>query len=113
LIAPLSHNNCSVDEVRTVFSTKLLEYFVSGRPIIVFAPQDSYHAVSAAKNGWGYVVTENSPSALATAIEKVITDSDLAARLVHGALKEARSRRSEYHANRLRKWVLGDAFTTM
>ena len=43
LVAPLSHKNCSMDEVRTVFSTKILEYLVSGRPIIVFAPEDSYH----------------------------------------------------------------------
>ena len=51
-----------MDEVRTVFSTKILEYLVSGRPIVVFAPEGSYHAESAKKNGWGYVVTEDSPS---------------------------------------------------
>ena len=39
LVAPLSHKNCSMDEVRTVFSTKLLEYLISGRPIVVFAPK--------------------------------------------------------------------------
>ena len=53
LIAPLSHKNCSIHEVRTVFSTKLLEYLVSGRPIIVFAPKDSYHAESAKKKRLG------------------------------------------------------------
>ena len=39
------------DEVRTVFSTKLLEYLIAGRPIVVFAPHDSYHATSAQKEG--------------------------------------------------------------
>jgi glycosyltransferase involved in cell wall biosynthesis len=109
LVAPLSHKNCSIDEVRTVFSTKLLEYLVAGRPIVVFAPKGSYHAESAGKNGWGYVVTEDSPAALAAAIERVITDKNLAARLVHGALQEARSRSATRYAERLREWVLADA----
>jgi glycosyltransferase involved in cell wall biosynthesis len=108
LVAPLSHKNCSAEEVRTVFSTKLLEYLVSGRPIVVFAPSDSYHAQSASKNGWGHVVTENSPEALATAIRTVTEDINLASRLVKGALKEARSRSAKHHASRLRQWVLAD-----
>jgi glycosyltransferase involved in cell wall biosynthesis len=108
LVAPLSHKNCSMNEVRTVFSTKLLEYLISGRPIIVFAPEDSYHAVSANKQGWGYVVTDDSPAALAAAIEKVVRDENLAARLVHGALQEARSRSATRHAGRLLEWVLSD-----
>lgn len=109
LVAPLSHKNCIVDEVRTVFSTKLLEYLVSGRPIVVFGPKDSYHVESARKNGWGYVVTEDSPSALSAAIVKVARDENLAAHLVRAALKEARSRCATHHANRLWEWVCADA----
>jgi glycosyltransferase involved in cell wall biosynthesis len=108
LVAPLSHKNCSPDEVRTVFSTKLLEYLISGRPIVVFAPEGSYHAESARKNGWGYVVTEDSPAALAAAITEVNTDQMLAAGLVRGALQEARSRSASFHAERLQKWVITD-----
>jgi glycosyltransferase involved in cell wall biosynthesis len=108
LVAPLSHKHCAMDEVRTVFSTKLLEYLISGRPIVVFAPEDSYHAASARKQGWGYVVTEDSPLALAAAIVKVTTDENLAAELVHRALQEAHSRNARHHAQRLREWVLTD-----
>jgi glycosyltransferase involved in cell wall biosynthesis len=110
LVAPLSHKNCSINEVRTVFSTKLLEYLVAGRPIVVFAPEGSYHAESARKNGWGYVVSEDSPAALAAALEKVITDENLAAELVRGALQEAQSRNATRHAERLREWVLEDVW---
>jgi glycosyltransferase involved in cell wall biosynthesis len=74
----------------------------------VFAPEGSYHADSARKNGWGYVVTEDSPAALAAAIERVITDENLAAGLVRGALQEARSRNATRHAERLRECVLAD-----
>jgi glycosyltransferase involved in cell wall biosynthesis len=91
-----------------VFSTKLLEYLIAGRPIVVFAPEDSYHAQSARENGWGYVVTEDSPAALAAAIERVIADENLAAGLVRGALQEARSRTAKTHAQRLFEWVLED-----
>jgi glycosyltransferase involved in cell wall biosynthesis len=109
LVAPLSHKDCAVDEVRTVFSTKLLEYLLSGRPIVVFAPEDSYHAESARKHGWGYVVTEDSPAALAAAIVQVTTDENLAAELVRSALQEAHSRQARQHAQRLQEWVVTDA----
>jgi glycosyltransferase involved in cell wall biosynthesis len=109
LVAPLSHENCSIDEVRTVFSTKLLEYLISGRPILVFAPKDSYHAWSAEKNGWGYLVTKNSPKGLAEAIVKVVKDHNLAAELVQKALKEAHSRNARVYAESLKEWVTADA----
>jgi glycosyltransferase involved in cell wall biosynthesis len=108
LVVPLSHKNCSIHEVRTVFSTKLLEYLISGRPIIVFAPEDSYHALSASAHGWGYVVTEDSPAALAAAITKVISDENLATRLVTAALHEAQSRHARDHTERLQSWVWAD-----
>jgi glycosyltransferase involved in cell wall biosynthesis len=108
LIAPLSHKDCSIDEVRTVFSTKLLEYSISGRPIIVFAPAGSYHAESARKSGWGYVVEQDSATALATGIIRVATDEGLAADLVRAALVEARSRSARHHAEGLYNWVVAD-----
>jgi glycosyltransferase involved in cell wall biosynthesis len=109
LIAPLSHKNCSENEVRTVFSTKLLEYLISGRPIIAFSPPQAYHSVSARKTGWAHVVDRDSPQALADAIVRVVTDETLAARLVQGALHEARARRASDHARRLREWVAADS----
>lgn len=108
LIAPLSHNNCASEQVRVLFSTKLLNYMLTGRPIVVFAPQDSFHAESAKKKGWGYVVTQNSPSALASAIVKVMNDETLSRALVHGAIQEARSRSATQIASRLFEWVEAD-----
>jgi glycosyltransferase involved in cell wall biosynthesis len=105
LVAPLSHKNCSREEVRTVFSTKLLEYLVSGRPILVFAPEESYHVRSAKNGGWAYPVTEDSPEALAKAIAEIVDNPTLAGRLVEGALGEARSRLAKQHAHRLEQWI--------
>jgi glycosyltransferase involved in cell wall biosynthesis len=109
LVAPLSHKNCAADEVRTVFSTKLLEYMISGRPIVVFAPKDSFHAWSARRGNWGYVVDEDDAGALAKAIMKVMDDGALAGELVADALSEARRRDAEIHAARLLEWVVQDS----
>jgi glycosyltransferase involved in cell wall biosynthesis len=108
LVAPLSYKNGSADEVRTVFSTKILEYLVSGRPIVVFAPPDSFQARSAREGGWGLTVEEDSPEALADAVMRVMEDDDLATGLVAGALEEARRRDARFHAQRLYEWVAAD-----
>ena len=108
LVAPLSHKHCSQHEVQTVFSTKLLEYLIAGRPILVFAPPGSYHAEAAQQRGWAYVVTEDTPEALAAGIMRLITDETLAAAVVCGAHREAEARRARYHASRLHEWVLAD-----
>lgn len=109
LIAPLSHKNCSSDEVRTVFSTKLLEYLVSGRPIIIFGPAGCYHVDSARNGNWAYVVTEDNPAALAKAIVEVTKNDRLSSRLVHGALKEAKARDAKLFGQKLYQWVIADA----
>lgn len=105
LFAPLSFKNCAQDEVRTVFSTKLLEYMVSGRPILVFAPPDSFHAVSARKRGWGYVVDEDNPALIADAIKKMLEDERLCQKLVSHAYYEAKTRLASNYAEILYQWI--------
>ncbi len=109
LIAPLSHKNGSADEVRTVFSTKLLEYLVSGRPILVFGPDYSFHVQSARKHGWGLVVDRDDPQALADGIMKILTDEGLAKQLVSCALLEAGRRDARVFARQLHDWVVEDS----
>jgi glycosyltransferase involved in cell wall biosynthesis len=109
LIAPLSHKNGAMEEVRTVFSTKLLEYLISGRPILVFAPADSFHARSAREGGWGLVVDEDSPEALAQGIQRLTSDQALATAVVRGALAESRRRESARFASQLHEWVCNDS----
>jgi len=109
LFAPLSHKNCSQLEVKTVFSTKLLEYLVSGRPILLFAPADSFHAISARKNNWAYVVDEDDPSALAKGIKELLQNEELCKTIVQGAFKEARERNASIFAQQLNEAVLQDS----
>lgn len=109
LVAPLSHKNASADEVRTVFSTKLLEYMISGRPTLVFAPTDSFHAWSARRGHWAHVVDRDDPEALAIGIRSLSEREDLARRVVCGSLAEARRRDARIQARRLYEWVLEDS----
>jgi glycosyltransferase involved in cell wall biosynthesis len=109
LVAPLSHKNGSPDEVRTVFSTKVLEYLVSGRPVLVTGPDYSFHVHSAKQGAWAMVVDQDDPKAIADALRRILEDEELAARLVQGALQEARRRDARVHARALHEWVLGDS----
>jgi len=106
LFAPLSFKNGGMEEVKTVFSTKLLEYLISGRPIIIFAPAFSHHAISAKKNGWALVVDEDDPKKLATAIELLIKDEMYCKDIVKKAFIEAQSRKASHYANKMAEYIL-------
>jgi glycosyltransferase involved in cell wall biosynthesis len=108
LLAPLSHKNGSELEIKTVFSTKLLEYLVSGRPILVFAPGDSFHAISARRNNWALVVDKDDPKQLAANIDELIRNEELAKQLVEGAFREARERKASHFANELYQHMQND-----
>jgi glycosyltransferase involved in cell wall biosynthesis len=92
LFMPLAFESSNPTEIRTVFPTKLLEYFVSGRPILVHAPSDSWVSRAAKKDGWGVVVDQPSPQALAKAIDDLLQDEELQRRVVEAARAEAQAR---------------------
>jgi glycosyltransferase involved in cell wall biosynthesis len=92
LFMPLAFRSVHPVEIRTVFPTKLLEYFVSGRPILVHAPPDSWTSRAARRDGWGEVVDQPDPGALAAAIDKLVRDPQRQRALVAAAFREARNR---------------------
>jgi glycosyltransferase involved in cell wall biosynthesis len=101
LFAPLSHENGGMDEIKTVFSTKLLEYLVAGRPIVIFAPANSFHSISAKEGKWALVINENNPEDLAAGIIELIGNVDLQKELVENAFLEAKRRKSSIQASKL------------
>jgi hypothetical protein len=108
LFAPLSHKNGGMDEVRTVFSTKLLEYLVSGRPILIFAPSDSFHAISAKNKGWALVVDSDNSFVLGNEILRLFNDNKLQREIVECAFLEAKNRRASIYADNLFEWISKD-----
>ena len=60
---------------------------------------------SARNRGWGHVVTKDCPEALAKAIVDVVKNSEMAKKVVRGALDEAQSRLAVHHAKRLHQFL--------
>ncbi len=92
LCLPLAFDSSSPTEIRTVFPTKLLEYFVSGRPILVHAPPDSWASQAARRDGWAEVVDQPDPVLLAQKVRALLEDRDRQQALVRAAFAEARRR---------------------
>jgi len=98
LFLPLSFKDCSPEEVRTVFSTKTLDYLLSGVPILVYGPQSCHHSRSARSAGWGCVVNDDNPQVLAQAIRNLAGDASQRESLVAGAFEEAKRRNPVFWA---------------
>jgi glycosyltransferase involved in cell wall biosynthesis len=92
MVLPLAFQSSNPVEIETVFPTKLLEYFVSGRPILVHAPERSWASRDARANGWGDVVDVPDAAAVARAIDRLLADAKHAEALVAAARREARRR---------------------
>jgi len=95
LFLPLSFANQAPDLIRTAAPGKMAEYLVSGVPVLVHAPADSYVSRDAKEHGWGVVVDRPDVRALAEAVRALLTDESLRARVVASALQLARSRHAE------------------
>ncbi len=75
--------------INTSSPGKTCEYMISGRPILIHAPKESYIAKYAKQGGFACVVDENSVESLKRGIEKLISDKGYAEQLVSKAWKTA------------------------
>jgi glycosyltransferase involved in cell wall biosynthesis len=92
LYLPLAFDTPWKDEIRTVYPTKAVEYLVSGTPILLHAPADSYTAQEARELGWALVVDRPDTPALQDAIRRLAEDGALRESLVSAARKAAEGR---------------------
>lgn len=90
LFLPMAFNSPYPDIIRTASPAKLPEYLAAGTPIIVHAPEDAYISWYARKYGWGLVVDKPEPKLLREAIQNLLQDKVLAARLVESGLSTVR-----------------------
>ena len=96
LFLPLAFNERWAPIVRTSFPTKLAEYLASGTPILVHAPAYATAVTYARQHDCALVVDTQDPDALATAIQRLATDTALRARLSANAVNVA----ERYHDRR-------------
>jgi glycosyltransferase involved in cell wall biosynthesis len=69
----------------TAFPTKIVEYMLSGAPILIHAPPESYLVESARHHRYAMLVTEPSEKALAEAIRVMLADREMTRQLVANA----------------------------
>jgi glycosyltransferase involved in cell wall biosynthesis len=92
LIAALNwpdETRIGVDELRTIFPTKLPDYLAAGRPILVHCPKEYFLARFVEEHSCGYVISDRSPEALKAGIRRLLDDKPLRERLAAAALKTA------------------------
>jgi glycosyltransferase involved in cell wall biosynthesis len=107
LFLPLAFDSSHSDIVRTAAPGKMAEYLASGRPILVHAPPDSFLAGYFRDHQCGIVVDRRDPAELAAALELVLSDPALRARLRTRAWARAEADFSLGHAQRAFARLIG------
>jgi len=101
LYLPQAFSSPQPEMVRRNFPTKAMDYLVSGRPILVHSPSDSYLTYLARREGFALVVDRPDQSELAEAIDRLIEDQELQRQVVDRGLTFAKSRDSRVWAQEL------------
>jgi glycosyltransferase involved in cell wall biosynthesis len=90
LLVAFGFNTPYPEVCRTSFPTKVADYLISGRPIFVIAPADSYMARYFRAHRCGHVVDQNDPALIAEGLQRLTTDAAYRAELVRNAYEAAR-----------------------
>ena len=91
LFLPLAFRSQYPEVVRTSAPMKFGEYLAAGGPILVHAPADAFVSEYCRRHDCAAVVTDPDPRSLLPAIEALIADDALRARLIHNARHRAAS----------------------
>ena len=97
LFLPMTFDASWKTMISTSFLTKLPEYLASGTPILVHAPSYATAAIYARQHDCALVVDTQDPDVLATAIQRLATDTALRTRLSANAISVA----ERYHDRRI------------
>jgi len=89
LVLPEDFDSDSVEFLKYSIQTKVAEYMISGTPIMVYADKQTALAKYAIKDGWAYVVTDNSKIALSKAIVQLYSNPLLRRKLSEKAIEIA------------------------
>lgn len=87
LFVGLSFNTRYPLLINTSSPGKACEYLISGRPILIHAPKESYIAKYGRQHGFAHVADEDSIKELKNGILRLISDGDYAGKLISNASK--------------------------
>jgi glycosyltransferase involved in cell wall biosynthesis len=90
LFLPLSFNSFDQNYINTASPSKIGEYLVMGRPILVHAPKESFTSWFFTKNNCGYVVDDNNIDKLINGINELIMNKALIIQIIANARRQAK-----------------------
>jgi glycosyltransferase involved in cell wall biosynthesis len=93
----------SLEEYRTIFPTKTINYLLAGRPILAHMPSDCFVTRFLRQNQCALIVDKPDIAALCEALERLRTDYPLRRRLVENSLKAVRQFQATEVAAELRR----------
>ena len=95
LFLPLAFNSPYPEVIKTSAPGKVADYLAARRPILVYAPPDSFIAWYFREYNCGLVVDENDPAKLAEGLARLLSDEDLRHRLGERAWERAHAEFSD------------------
>jgi len=110
LFLPLGFESGVPEVLRTSCPTKLSDYLVSGRPILAYAPPDTFLSWFVKKTCCGVLVDRQDATAIADAVRRLTTDMELRVKVVSNAFAAAADRWDAAKVRNLmvdsmRRWV--------
>lgn len=101
LFVPMSFESRVREDLLTVFPTKVTDYWLAGRPILVYGPREYAFVPLAEKDGYAAVVSERSPEKLAEAVKELTSSPETAGRLAEASREMVRRHDGRAVAKRL------------
>jgi len=101
LFIPMSFESKVREDLLTIFPTKVTDYWLAGRPILVYGPKEYSFVPLAETDGYAAIVSERSPERLAEAINALANSQETADRLAAASSEMVRRHDGSMIAKRL------------
>lgn len=89
LYLPYDFSEASIRFIKYSMPTKAPEFMISGTPVIVFGPGETYLVQDAMQNQWANVITENKIQLLAGALKELLDNIELRRQIAQNAARLA------------------------
>ena len=108
LFLPMAFHTMRPLVPKTASPSKMPEYLVSGKPILVHAPEDCYLSHYAREEGFALVVDRLDPHLLKDAIVKLLEDKELCRNLIANAQRTSKKHDAEKVSHDLQNYLIHD-----
>jgi hypothetical protein len=95
--------------LRTIFPTRTVEAMMTGAPILLVGPSDSYTVQYAQTHGFAYTVTDIRKEPILSAVRVLLADEELREKVVTNAIRTAKSQHDPRQIARLFRGTMMEA----